>query len=63
MQRLLNKEEQEKAEIFSRIKNTVPVNYGSLYAVVIELNTKLINSFLTMHDKIVIKTPREFSAF
>ena len=32
MQRLLNIEEREKAEIFSRIKNTVPVNYGSLYA-------------------------------
>ena len=32
MQRLLNKEEREKAEIFSRIKNTVPVNYGNLYA-------------------------------
>ena len=32
MQRLLNKEEKEKAEIFSKIKNTVPVNNGSLYA-------------------------------
>ena len=32
MQRLLNKEEREKAKIFSRIKNTVPVNYSSLYA-------------------------------
>ena len=32
MQRLLNNEEREKAKIFSKIKNTVPVNYGSLYA-------------------------------
>ena len=32
MQRLLNKEEKEKAEIFSKIKNTVPVNNGCLYA-------------------------------
>ena len=29
---LLNRKEREKTEIFSRIKNTVPVNYGSLYA-------------------------------
>ena len=32
MQRLLNKEEREKAEIFSIIKNNVPVNNGNLYA-------------------------------
>ena len=32
MQRLLNKEERENAKKSSRIKNTVPVNYGTLYA-------------------------------
>ncbi len=32
MQRLLNKDDKERVTIFSKIKNTVPVNYGSLYA-------------------------------